>query len=424
MANILAISQKTNQSPENAPGKLHKAQSSDSEKKELKTSPCLIRVDKASTKNTLLHKKAVKKSHSKYLNMNLQRQASGSKIEQDLSKAFKCGDYVTLIDGKKTTYCCNKKNCIPCTSRRCAELINYYSEALQSMQDPQFVTLSIPNMVADQLHASVKRYDGFWKKMSKKWRDAKHKDKTCPSFDAVVVYESTNNQVRNDYHPHVHAIIDGKHIARIIKLEWLKYFPESKTGAQKIKPVTNIQDAVQELFKYITKFMEPKEKTDTRGRLVRRAGVDVKAAITILSAFKGIKTLKTYGSLRGSVGKAKEKAKLAATEAKEILYKGIENGVYKYDRFRLDWFEQTTNTPLTGYIPTQQDLEKLKLYAGNAYSEQIEKQLATPLQINEVPPLPESKPIVIPERNYIVARGQYGEILKHKNQHNEKAATI
>lgn len=417
MANILAICQKATQSPGTFSGTLQKSIPPASGNLFKKAKAPSISLNKALHRDAKEDKKNLLKAYTRYMNSNLLGHSNGLKISSDILSTIKCRDTLTVIDGKQAGYTCNKKNCIPCARRRCAELIDYYSDELKKFIAAQFTTLTTPNVKAEDLPALIKKYDNFFKKMSQKWRIAKFRDKSCPPFNAVVAYECTYNNSRRvkTYHLHIHAIIECEAIANMIKKEWLKYFPESVEDAQEVKPIYNIHDSVKELFKYITKFMETDEVRDSKGRLVRRKGLDAKAVVTILNAFKGIKSLKTYGSLRGSVTRAKELAKqnIKAKESEDI--DKTKDGQYQYNKYRLDWYEKTTNKPLIGYTPTEKDLEKLKLYAGNAYTEQIEKQLATPLHEKEVPSLPESKPIVIPERNYIVARGQYGEILKPHN---------
>jgi len=100
---------------------------------------------------------------------------------------------------------CNSRICPSCRKARQAELARSLEKALGGLDAPKFLTLTLRSSdepLADQiahLKASFRRLrqQGLWK--------------SCCA-GGVYLIEVTWNSHRNQWHPHIHAIIDSKYI--------------------------------------------------------------------------------------------------------------------------------------------------------------------------------------------------------------------
>ena len=120
-----------------------------------------------------------------------------------------------------------------------------YLPDIDAMIDPQFVTLTRPNVKGGYLRTT-------FGDMQTKFVQCKDTlGKRGITLIGIRKVETTYSVPRDDFHPHFHFIIDGKKESEALKTEWLKRNPKALHYLQNVKPCT---DPI-ELFKYFTKLL-------------------------------------------------------------------------------------------------------------------------------------------------------------------------
>jgi len=199
-----------------------------------------------SEKNTL--KTYEKRAKSKYLSNGLV--LALTKLDSPLKKSYwntwHCSK-VILQDGKKlTTTYCNNRWCVQCNRIRTAKLIKAYLPELEKMEDPQFVTLTIPNVPGPELKSTIAGMILEFIRIKDLFihrRDFR--------INGVRKLECTHNKITNEFHPHFHIVLDGKLSGEELINEWLRRYPGATRSAQDIRPAD--VNSMKELFKYATK---------------------------------------------------------------------------------------------------------------------------------------------------------------------------
>ena len=164
-------------------------------------------------------------------------------------QSYWCTRIVIQKGSKLETRYCNQRWCLVCNRIRAAKLMGGYCSAIDQMVDPQFVTLTRPNVKAKRLRLTIED-------MQVKFVRCKDVvNYQCKEIGLKLVgirkVECTYNAERNDYHPHLHCIVDGKEQADLLIGQWLKQHPKAKPHAQDVRPC----DDPIELFKYFTKMV-------------------------------------------------------------------------------------------------------------------------------------------------------------------------
>jgi hypothetical protein len=139
--------------------------------------------------------------------------------------------------------------------------------------------------------------------------------------------ECTYNPIRNDFHPHFHLLVSGKHIAEQIVLDWLKRYPTANRKAQDIRKADN--GSVMELFKYFSK-------------IITNKSIHVNALDTIFQAMRGLRVYQPIG------------IKKVSEEIEEIdsqIYEELEKAEKVWDWIDIDWIDTNTGECFTGYTP-------------------------------------------------------------------------
>ena len=233
MTNLVQNKTKINIRPENFPVALDKL-----------AQPCTDSFQ--SEKNTL--KTYEKRARSKYLSNGLV--LALTKLDSPLNKSYwntwHCSK-VILQDGKKlTTTYCNNRWCVQCNRIRTAKLIKAYLPELEKMEDPQFVTLTIPNIPGEKLKTAMDA-------MVRDFIRIKNLFTHRRSFriNGVRKLECTHNKATNEFHPHFHIVLDGEQTGEELINEWLRRYPGATREAQDIRPAD--LNSMKELFKYATK---------------------------------------------------------------------------------------------------------------------------------------------------------------------------
>lgn len=96
--------------------------------------------------------------------------------------------------------------------------------------------------------------------------------------------EITYNQYRNDYHPHLHILID-KDAGEELKNEWIKRNPTCNPSAQQNRK-TITENTFKELFKYTTKFESNADE------------IFVNALDVIFQSLYGIRSFQPFGKIK------------------------------------------------------------------------------------------------------------------------------
>lgn len=181
-------------------------------------------------------------------------------------------------DGRLTTFYCSERLCPLCGAIRTAQLIESYSEEIDSWGDDCFmVTLTLPNCNGDEL----KQYIAD---MSKRFtlcvRSVK---RTTGEVRAIRKIECTYSE-DGTFHPHIHALIKGVDTANAIRDQWKKktikndeYLADVAQDVRKCRP-----GSVKEVFKYLTKISS-------------KGYFNPEMLDTVICAMFGRRTLQNYG---------------------------------------------------------------------------------------------------------------------------------
>lgn len=297
---------------------------------------------------------------TKTLQPNNSKDLSNKKLTKETlqkrakSKAFTFSYLFDLIDldGKltksywQTYYCsasilqegralssryCNQRWCLTCNRIRTAKIINGYKKEIEDFKEPQFVTLTIPNVKKADLRTSIETMN---KSMSKINNNLKRRYGV--KLKGLRKYECTYNNKRNDYHPHFHLIIEGKKEANLLVQMWLKQHKEADIKGQDISPANS--GTMVELCKYFTKIIS------------KDNDYNPKALNTMFLAAKGKRTFQPIGIKKDVNEDIEEITKQEA----DFVESEIE--IYSWDKETYDWVSGQ-GVLLSEYEPTQKELK-------------------------------------------------------------------
>jgi hypothetical protein len=185
------------------------------------------------------------------------------------------------------THYCNNRWCIECNAIRTAKLINKYYPILQDqIYDPQFVTLTIPNVPGQILQDTIDEMIRTRIRINHNFRHRK-------TFRLVGIskLECTYNSSTGLFHPHLHFIVDGYQVAKALVDAWLKSYPDAERIAQKIQKAD--EGSFKELFKYTTKLVT-KNDIEREGDITTIKTYPL-ALDTIFKALRGKRTYQPIG---------------------------------------------------------------------------------------------------------------------------------
>lgn len=252
-----------------------------------------------------------------------------SKLKPQYLQTKFCSQNIKQEGNTFTTLYCGKRWCRICNRIRTAKLMNGYKSEIKAMREPVFLTLTFPNVKADDLKPAIRQ-------MIKDFRlitDLRRKQGK-PKIKGIRKLECTYNPTRNDYHPHYHFIIDGQENAEYIRREWLLRWPEAVEEAQDIRPA---KDPI-ELFKYFSKL------TSKTG-----AGAKAEAAFPfqldiIFQAIQGFRIIQPFGGLKMVNDEVDqlESIEIEEAEPQQAMYKWHFN----------NWVNFDTGEMLSNFQPT------------------------------------------------------------------------
>lgn len=258
-----------------------------------------------------------------------------------------CSSVMVQNGDQITSRYCNHRWCRICNRIRTAKLMKGYKSALNSMQDPYFVTLTIRNVKIENLRSSIKDMIHTIRKI----QDLRRKKK-LPLMKCIRKIECTYNPDSNEYHPHFHLIIDKENIARELINNWVDRYPEqAEIYGQDIRKAF---DPI-ELFKYFAK-LTAKSKNDTKiykgGKLIREEWHYPESLDFIFRAIEGIRIIQPMGGIKYV------KDDIDNLEVQTIEEIAPASTIWIFHRN--DWVDSSTGELLTGYEPTKREFEYSK----------------------------------------------------------------
>lgn len=280
-----------------------------------------------------------KRARGKYLTNGFINRLRGldSPLRKGYLNSFFCSSVLHRKGQKITSTYCGNRWCITCNRIRTANLISGYCEELSALEDPQFVTLTIPGKTKgiqipeDELPQAIeKMISDFRGIVNLIFRKRKMK------VSGIRKLECTYSPHRNDFHPHFHIIINKKENAETLRTEWLKKYPLGNIEANDIRQCD--EGSLKEIFKYFTKLLNGKKFYP-------------KAQDIMFQAMKGKRIIQPFGAIK----KVNEDVQELRAEVMDEL-SSQEEGIYKWQEGKTfaDWIDQDSGEMLTGYEPSEE----------------------------------------------------------------------
>ena len=286
-----------------------------------------------------------KRAKSKYITSQLDnglRKLENSPLNKAYWNTYYCASSITQVDNKFTSKYCKNRWCMVCNRIRTAQLIKGYLEPLNKLQNPYFVTLTRPTIVADNLGETIDENIRTFKRIQDRLR------KQGRLLNGIRKLEVTTRP-HGRYHPHFHLIIEGKENAELLVNEWLK---ENTNADRKAQDITQAnENSIIELMKYFTKVFSSKKTND--GGIVYDS-VDPRKLDVIFQAMQGRRVYQPFGKIR----KVSEDIKELRAETIEGVTPKVAN--YVWDRNHNNWFDLDSGEALTNYVPTEDDVKRAK----------------------------------------------------------------
>jgi len=255
-----------------------------------------------------------------------------STLNKSYWQTFYCSKTILQESNTIKTSFCNQRWCLTCNRIRTANLINGYKKEIEQFNDPQFLTLTIPNVSGIELSYTINLMNKAIRNITKNALKT-HKIR----IKALKKYECTYNSNTIKFHPHFHFIINDLKTAQFVKKEWLKLFPDAKHYLQDIRQATNT--SLIELCKYFTKVI-------SKGQNYSPEALDI--------MFRAAKNKRTFQSI--GIKKAEVSEDIEQIEKQIIDWKSPDNEIYDWDKQFNDWVSGSGEV-LSEYVPTKQDLE-------------------------------------------------------------------
>jgi plasmid rolling circle replication initiator protein Rep len=294
-----------------------------------------------------------KRAKAKFAQNNLMRVMAklNSPLKEKYEETQFCSYSLIQSGNTFTARYCKQRWCRICNRIRTGKLMTGYSDAIQAMQQPQFVTLTVPNVPGKILRETIKAMTATIQKI----QDLRRKNKQ-PLLKAIRKLECTFNPDRNDYHPHLHLIIENKQQAEELKLAWMERNPKALEYLQDIRPAHN----PIELFKYFAK-LTSKSSKDIKmykgKKLVMREEYHYPEALDLIfQAISGLRIIQPMGGVKMVSDEIEE------IEAVEIDNVESDQALWQWqkieitaEKYTYDWVNIFTGECLTGYEPTEKE---------------------------------------------------------------------
>jgi diadenosine tetraphosphate (Ap4A) HIT family hydrolase len=203
-----------------------------------------------------------------------------SPLEKYYRNSFYCVNTLVQVKDKLHSKYCNTRVCIVCNRIRTAKFINAYKPTIQTWIKPHFVTLTIPNVDENILSDTISH---MIKSCSDIVRNLNEKKKL--KVLGIRKIEITYNAITNQYHPHIHLIVN--HSGDLFIQMWLKKYPTANIKAQDCREAD--LNSLMELFKYSTKMIADKNEEER---------VNYSALDAIMRSLKNKRIIQPFGGLK------------------------------------------------------------------------------------------------------------------------------
>ena len=302
----------------------------------------------------LHHKTLLRKARAKFVSNAIAKNLAS--LNSKLSSSYKntyqhCCNELHQEGKKLTGHYCNGRWCINCNRIRTAKNINGYMAPLSELENKYFITLTIPNVKAEDLKDTLKTMIFRFKQIQEVMRKRK------TPIKGVRKLECTYNKEMNNYHPHFHLIIDAKHgidvtannrtqnvyAEEIIKI-WLKKFEGADRAGQDQRPADD--KTIRELFKYFTKIIGKTGKGKDA-----KSEIQIKALDTIFCAMEGLRVFQPMG-IRKTKEMEEDIDKLQAE-----IFQDIQDRSESFHWIDQNWISLKTGEFLTFYEPSDNVLK-------------------------------------------------------------------
>lgn len=277
---------------------------------------------------------------SKNFAINLHRVNQDSFLIKSYRNTFHCCEnMIAEENGKLKSRYCKNRWCAICNRIRTAVLMDSYIPQLGKLEDPMFLTLTLPTCYGKHLSGRIIEMRKEWNRITDLAKRNKFKELGIKRPVGLRKSECTARPMGR-YHFHYHIIVDGHQTADWILDEWLKRFPKANKKAQDIRLAD--EGSLKELFKYFT-------KVTYKGQIS-----DYKSLDAIFRAMRGKRVFQPFGGL-----------KKASEEITEALVKKldkpnhIEGNLFQWNDEMTDWISEYGEL-LTNYKPSKRLAEIFK----------------------------------------------------------------
>jgi hypothetical protein len=259
--------------------------------------------------------------------------------------ATKCGEKMAQSrTGELATYYCRGRWCVICSGIRTAIAINNYGEELRSWEAPFLVTLTIKNVSAAELRPALQR-------MTKDFqRVIQFAKRHHPSVKVMRSVECSYSSTRNDYHPHLHLLVERGDVAKTLISRWVIRTGASHMG-QDMRPADT--GSLMEIFKYSTKI-----STDTRDADGGKSVAPMFALDEIFSAQRGLRLISATGFSKAPVAQDEDAEDFQVVGSTMSPKRHGEPVEWTWLQRERDWLDKQTGDFLTDWTP-KESMERL-----------------------------------------------------------------
>ena len=250
---------------------------------------------------------------------------------------YQCAETLEQNGAKVTSRYCGHRWCVVCNRIRTASLIKGYEGPLSRLEDLRFVTLTVPNVGANDLRETIERMIILVQVIQNMFQKRQKRGLQGWQLVGLRKLECTYNAQTGEFHPHFHFIVSGKEAANGLRAEWLRRVETATAKAQDVRKAG--KGSEKELFKYFAKMVT---KVDGK-RVTLLEPLDI-----IFQAMRGLRVFQPMGGLK--------KVSEEVEELKAVEVAGIqaveETAYWQWDYS--DWVNTETGEARTGYIPSAQ----------------------------------------------------------------------
>ena len=320
---------------------------------------------------------------------------------------YQCAETLEQNGTKVTSRYCGHRWCVVCNRIRTANLIKGYEVPLSRLEDLQFVTLTVPNVEANDLRETIERMINQVKAIQNMFQKRQQRGLQGWQLVGLRKLESTHNAQTGKFHPHFHFLISGKEAAKGLQAEWLRRVETATYKAQDVRKAG--KGSEKELFKYFAKMVT---KVDGK-RVTLLEPLDI-----IFQAMRGLRVFQPMGGLK--------KVSEEIEELKAVEVAGIEaveeTAYWKWDSS--DWVNTETGEARTGYMPSEQAEELNSNIFKNV--EELKVGKPKPLNVGNVKPKQTVEPTILDIDLSSHRRGVFSEMdaLERERSANKSAQEL